>query len=103
MLKGGVFMRVILKILAAPFVVVLTLTVPFMTFVFCYAAAVLYVVSGIGVLLSAALFITGQTLGGGVFLFLAFLLSPFGLSAIAEWITDRLSDLNYSLCNFITS
>jgi len=95
-------MKIIFKILAAPFVVVLTLIVPFLWFVFCYASAVLYVVSGIGVLLSVVLFIMGETLGGGVFLFLAFLLSPFGIPKIAEWLIDRLTALNYSLRNFIT-
>lgn len=95
-------MRIIFKILAAPFVVILTLLVPFLWFVFCFAVGVLYVVSGIGVLLSAVLFFTGQTLGGGVFLFLAFLLSPFGIPAIAEWLIGRLTALNYSLRNFIT-
>lgn len=95
-------MKIIFKIIAAPFVVILTLLVPFLWFVFCYASTVLYIVSGIGVLLSVALFIMGQTLGGGVFLFLAFLLSPFGIPKIAEWLVDRLSDLNYSLRNFIT-
>lgn len=96
-------MRIIFKIIAAPFVLALTLIVPFLWFVFCYAAVVLYIVSGIGVLISVILFIMGETLGGGVFLFLAFLLSPFGIPKIAEWITDRLSDLNHSLRNFITS
>jgi len=96
-------MRIISKIIAAPFVVILTILGAFLSFLFCYAAAALYVVCGIGVLISVALFITGETLGGGVFLFLAFLLSPFGLPMIAEWLIDRVNALNYSLRNFITS
>lgn len=34
-------------------------------------------------------------------LVLAFLLFPFGLPAVAEWLVLRLDDLNYSLKSFI--
>ena len=68
---------IVLKILAAPFVVALTL-------------------------LALVLFIGGQTLGGVVFLVLAFLVSPFGIPAIADWLMDRLYSLKYSLQDFIT-
>ena len=76
---------IVLKILAAPFVVALTLLV----------AIVL-------TLLALVLFIGGQTLGGVVFLVLAFLVSPFGIPAIADWLMDRLYSLKYSLQDFIT-
>ena len=68
---------IIFKILAAPLVVALTL-------------------------LALVLFIGGQTLGGVVFLVLAFLVSPFGIPAIADWLMDRLYSLKYSLQSFIT-
>lgn len=48
------------------------------------------------------LFIGGQMLGGVVFLVLAFLVSPFGIPAIADWLMDRLYSLKYSLQDFIT-
>ena len=38
-----------------------------------------------------------QPLGGS-----AFLVSPFGIPAIADWLTDRLYSLKYSLQSFIT-
>lgn len=41
-------------------------------------------------------------LGGVVFLVLAFLVSPFGIPAIADWLMDRLYSLKYSLQDFIT-
>lgn len=53
-------------------------------------------------LLALVLFIGGQTLGGVVFLVLAFLVSPFGIPAIADWLMDRLYSLKYSLQDFIT-
>jgi len=38
-----------------------------------------------------------QRLGG-----FAFLVSPFGIPAIADWFMDRLCSLKYSLQDFIT-
>ncbi|MFR2023968.1 MAG: CD1845 family protein [Clostridia bacterium] len=49
-------------------------------------------------LLALVLFIGGQTLGGIVFLVLAFLVSPFGIPAIAEWLVDKLHSAEISLC-----
>lgn len=90
-------------IIAGPLVVLLSITIPILTFLFCYAAALLKIVSGISVLISIVLLISGETLGFGVFLFLSFLISPFGIPAIAEWLIDRLSSLNSSLRYFISS
>ncbi|KAB1434226.1 CD1845 family protein [Candidatus Galacturonibacter soehngenii] len=95
--------KFVFKIIAAPLVVVLTIATPIFTFLFCYAATLLEIVSGIGVLVSIALLISGEKLGCGVFLFLSFLISPFGIPAIAEWLIDRLRSLNYSLRYFIMS
>lgn len=53
-------------------------------------------------LLALILFIGGQALGGVVFLVLAFLVSPFGIPAIADWLMDRLYSLKYSLQSFIS-
>ena len=53
-------------------------------------------------LLAVVLFIGGQTLGGVVFLVLAFLVSPYGIPAIADWLVERLYSLNYALRDFIT-
>ena len=72
-------------------------------FLFFYAAAILQVVSGIGVLISIILLISGEKLGFGVLLFLSFLISPLGISAIAEWLIDGLHSLNISLRFFIVS
>lgn len=91
------------KIIAAPLVLALTIITPVFTFLFCYAAAILQLVSGIGVLVSIALFFAGTMQGCIVFLILSFLISPLGIPAIAEWLIGKLSDLNYSLRDFIMS
>lgn len=93
---------IVLKILAAPFVVVLTLIVAIVSFLYCVASALCHVGCMILTLLALVLFIGGQTAGGAVFLVLAFVVSPFGIPAIADWLMDRLYSLKYSLQSFIT-
>lgn len=93
---------IVLKILAAPFVVALTLLVAIVSFLYCVASALCHIGCVVLTLLALVLFIGGQTLGGVVFLVMAFLISPFGIPAIADWLMDRLYSLKYSLQDFIT-
>ena len=101
--KEGVYMRIILKIIAAPFVVVLTIVCAMLTFLFCWAKVLTAIASGIIMLLAIILFFMGQITGGIVFAVIAFLCSPVGLPAIAEWLIDKLDDLKFSLKGFMTS
>lgn len=93
---------IVIKILAAPFVVALTLLVAIVSFLYCVASTLCHIGCVVLTLLALVLFIGGQTLGGVVFLVLAFLVSPFGIPAIADWLMDRLYSLKYSLQDFIT-
>ncbi|HIY39394.1 MAG TPA: hypothetical protein H9835_09650 [Candidatus Agathobaculum merdigallinarum] len=93
---------IVLKILAAPFVVALTLIVAIVSFLYYVASALCHVGCMILTLLALVLFIEGQVLGGVVFLVLAFLVSPFGIPAIADRLVARLRSLNYTLQDFIT-
>lgn len=96
-------MRIILKIIAAPFVLALTLVVAVLSFAFSLAA---WVFSTLSFLFAAcalfAIFIEGNTAWGIQGLVIAFCVSPFGLPAVAEWMIDKLDGLNYSLKCFIT-
>jgi hypothetical protein len=47
--------------------------------------------------------ISQDWLRGGVILFIAFLASPVGIPAVAEWLIGKLDSLNYSIRDFITS
>ena len=96
-------MRILLKILAAPFVVALTVSWAFLFFVFCFAEKILSYVSGLAGLIAVLLFIIGQITGGVVFIIIAFLISPVGLPAIAKWLLDLLDDMNDALKDFITT
>jgi hypothetical protein len=95
-------MRIILKIIAVPFVVVLTILVAVMLFFFQLSGWIFWLASSILGFGGAALLFTGDTVSGIVVLVMAFLVSPYGLPAIAEWITILLDDLNHSLKCFIT-
>ena len=70
---------IVLKILAAPVMVALSLLAAMVTFLFCVASAVC-------------------ELGCIV---LAFLVSPFGVPAIAEWLVDKLHSAKFALRDFI--
>lgn len=74
---------IVFKILATPVMVALSLLAAMVTFLFCVASAVCELGYIVLTLLSLILFIGGQTVGGIVFLVLAFLVSPFGVPAIA--------------------
>ena len=101
--EGLNYMRIILKIIAAPFVVLFTISWAVLVFIFCWAETLLEIASGLAGLLAVILFITGQTTGGIVFAVIAFLISPLGLPNIAKWLIDRLGDMNDALKDFITT
>ncbi len=94
--------RVLFKIIALPFGITLTILSPALTFLFCWAKTILEIGSFIGVLLSIGILIAGSTQGFIVFLILSFLISPFGIPAIAEWLINKVDDLSYSVWGFIT-
>ncbi len=96
------FVKLIFKIIAAPVVVFLTITVPMLRFLFCYAEALLNLVSMALVIIGAVTFFENK-INGCIILFLAFLASPLGLAAIAERMIDGASSLNYALRDFIVS
>lgn len=96
-------MRILLKIIAIPFIIVLSITVAFLYFIFCVSEWICTVAAVLLAGLGALTFITGgSTFNGVVLLVLGFLISPLGLRAVIEWFIDRLADLNYSLKDFVT-
>ncbi len=93
---------IVLKILAAPIMIVLAVLAAVINFLFCVAAVFCNIACVILVILSIVMFISGMTTHGIVFLVLAFLFSPFGIPAIAEWLVEKLNDLKENLKDFIT-
>ena len=96
-------MRIILKIIAAPFMLALTLIVAVLSFsvsVASWVAGILSLVFAVGGLFE--LFIQSDAFWGVRGLIIAFCVSPFGLPAVAEWLICKLDGLNCSLKCFIT-
>lgn len=94
----------IFKILAAPFVLLLTVLVMVLSFRSSAAAAVLNIISVILVILSAySVFIEKDTSSAIIGFVGAFLMSPYGLPALADWLIGKLDGLNESLKGFIAN
>ncbi|RFZ77596.1 hypothetical protein DS742_17425 [Lacrimispora amygdalina] len=96
-------LKILLKIIAIPFVLMLTILVAVMIFFFQLSDWISVLVSSILGLGGAALLFTGDTYCGIGVLVMAFLISPYGLPTIAEWIAELLCSLNASLKCFIVS
>ena len=96
-------MRLLFKLIAAPFVVLLTVLVAVLLFLFSLSSFLLTVASVIMALLGVGLFFISYPVGGVIYLGIAFLLSPYGLQAVAGAVITGLDSLNLSLRQFITS
>lgn len=95
-------MKILLKIVTIPFIIVLSITVSFLYFIFCISEWICTVASvllaGVGVIM----LVTSNSVYSSVgVIVIGFLISPFGLRAVIEWFIGKLSDLNYSLKDFV--
>lgn len=95
--------KLIFKIIAIPFVVALTILGAVIQFFFMLSEWIFIIISSILGIGGAIMLFSGDTYGGIGVLVIAFIISPFGLPAVAEWIANLLDSLNYSLKCFITS
>ena len=96
-------MKILLKILVAPFALALSLLAALLVFLLDICAFLLTIASVILAVLGIALFFTPTPIGGIVFLFLAFLLSPYGLQAAACSLLWALDGGKSALYRFLTS
>ena len=96
-------MRIIFKIFAVPIMLILTVVVAVFKALLHVGAWLLGIASGLIALLAAAMLFTGEYVGGGVYMALAFLVSPFGLATVGAWLLAHLQIVNYSLRDFIMS
>lgn len=94
-------MKIMGKILALPFILALTILVAVLHFLTCISSGIFWIVSSIIGLGGIGLIVTGETSIGIGCVVIAFLVSPFGLPALAGWITDLLDGLNDALKGFV--
>lgn len=93
--------RFVLRILLAPIVLLLTIIIFVLALLLAISTRALAVVSSLGVTLSLLLFITGDHKNGGIFLLLAWLISPLGLPMIAEWLWKGLDNIRGVMWRFV--
>lgn len=94
-------MRIVLKILAAPVMCLFALAVAICSFLLMITGFVCWFLSGLSCIGGVVLLVTQHTAGGIAFLAIAFLVSPYGLPALAAWLVGKLNSVKYSLQAFI--
>ena len=90
-------MRFLLKLLAAPVVLALTLFVWLCMGVLYLSSLVLGVISTIVGLLGLAVLVTYSVQNGIILLVIAFLVSPMGLPMAAAWLVGTVQNLRYAI------
>ena len=96
-------MRLFLKLFAAPFALVFSIAAVLCSFLLAMSDKIFSVVSGLVFLAAVLLLVVGQTTGGFAFMGVAFLVSPFGVPALAGLIVKGLDGAGGVLRAFIFS
>jgi len=91
-------MRIILKILLFPVVVLLTVVVAMCRFLCTFSTMLLSILAMVMFLLSLGTMIILNDVPGGLkAMLLAYLVSPFGIPLFASWLVEKVDDFNYLL------
>ena len=96
-------MRLVLKVLSLPLIAALTLAVAALSFLAVLVTAVLKFLSVPAALLGVLVAVISNPVAGLLILAGAFLISPFGLPALANWLLDHMTGLNLALRDFVAS
>ena len=94
-------MKVLLKIVVAPLVVLLTLAIWICVGLVYVSGLVLGLVSMVIAFLGLAVLVTYSPQNGFILLVIAFLISPFGLPKLAFWLLGKVQDLKFAVQNVI--
>ncbi|MDR1205939.1 MAG: CD1845 family protein [Peptococcaceae bacterium] len=94
-------MRIVLKMLAAPTMCLLALTVAVCSFLLLVAGFVCCFLAVAACIGGVVLLLTSHPDGGIAFLIIAFLVSPYGLPALFARLVGWLNALRFSLKEFI--
>lgn len=94
-------MKIILKILAAPIVLVLTLFVWICSALLYCSAFIFGLAATIIALLGVAVLVTYSLKNGIILFIIAFLVSPVGLPMAAVWLLGKVQDLRYTIQDYV--
>lgn len=95
------FVRAFFRIALMPIVLLLTAIHFLLALLLVLSTRVLAIISSLGITLSLLLFVTGDYRNGGIFLLLAWLISPIGLPLIAEWVWKGLDNIRGLMWRFV--
>ena len=94
-------MRIVLKMLAAPAMCLLALTVAICSFVLMVAGFICWFLAVSTAIGGIVLLFTHHPDGGIAFLIIAFLVSPYGLPALFAWLVGKMNAMRWSLKEFL--
>lgn len=94
-------MKVVLKILALPFMLALGILYAFLKFFVIAGGAVLGIISGLVFLLALGVLFASGVWGGLAWMLVAFLISPYGLPKLAAWFVGKLGGAGCALRDFV--
>ena len=94
-------MKVLLKIMVAPVVVLLTLVIWICVGLVYVSGLVLGLVSMVIAFLGGAVLVTYSPQNGLILLVIAFLISPYGLPLAAIWLLGKVQDLKFAIQDLV--
>ena len=94
-------LKLLVKILAAPVILALTLFVWICVGIVYISGLVLGLISMVIALLGVAVLITCSLQNGIILLVMAFLISPYGLPMAAIWLLGKVQDLKFYIQYFV--
>ncbi len=95
------FLKLLLKIVAAPVVIVLTLAIWICVGLVYVSGLVLGLISMVLALLGVIVLATYSPQNGVIVLILAFLISPFGLPKLALWLLGQIQNLKFAIQDLV--
>ena len=97
----GFILKLLLKIVVAPVILVLTLFVWICAGIVYISGLVLGLISMVIALLGVAVLLTCSLQNGIILLVMAFLISPFGLPLAAIWLLGKVQDLKFLIQDLV--
>jgi len=97
----GFILKLLLKIVVAPVILVLTLFVWICVGIVYISGLVLGLISMVIALLGVAVLLTCSLQKGIILLVMAFLISPFGLPLAAIWLLGKVQDLKFLIQDLV--
>lgn len=94
-------MKILLKIVVVPLVVLLTLGIWICVGLVYVSGLMLGLVSMVIAILGGAVLVTYSPQNGFILLVIAFLISPFGLPKLAFWLLGKVQDLKFAIQDLI--